>query len=304
MPPALVLTAGLGTRLRPLTLVRAKAAVPIAGVPLVRRIVARLVAAGVIDLVLNLHHLPHTITGNLGDGTDMGARVRYSWEQPIVLGSAGGPRRALEIVGAEAFLIVNGDTLTDVNLSALINAHAESGAAVTLALIANPEPLKYGGVRLDGGSRVTGFVSRGPAAAGSYHFIGVQMVQADTFRRVPVDYPVNSIGGLYDELLASNPGSLRGFVTDAAFWDVGTVSDYWSTSLALMDGGQRQGRNGRIHPSARLGRSIVWDDVEIGPHVTLDDCIVADRAVVPAGASYRRAALVQTDAGLTATPFD
>src|SRR5688572_12152714 len=103
MAPALLLTAGLGTRLRPLTFTRAKPAVPIAGVPLVRRIVEWLTTYGVTDLVMNLHYLPATITGVVGDGSDLGATVRYSWEQPQVLGSAGGPKRALRILGQEPF---------------------------------------------------------------------------------------------------------------------------------------------------------------------------------------------------------
>src|SRR6185503_20979023 len=94
---ALVLTAGLGTRLRPLTLVRAKPAIPVAGEPLVRRIVGRLAAQGVTDVVLNLHHLPATLTRVIGEGADLGVRARYSWE-PHLLGSAGGPRRALPLI--------------------------------------------------------------------------------------------------------------------------------------------------------------------------------------------------------------
>ena len=92
---ALILTAGLGTRLRPLTDVRAKPAIPVAGEPMIRRIIRWLTSRGVTDLVLNLHHLPHTLTALVGDGSDLGLRVRYSWESPQVLGSAGGPRHAL-----------------------------------------------------------------------------------------------------------------------------------------------------------------------------------------------------------------
>ena len=96
-PRALVLTAGLGTRLQPLTYLRAKAAVPVNGETLARRAVRWLVSQGVADLVLNLHHRPETITASVGDGSDMSARVRYSWEQPL-LGSAGGPRHALPLL--------------------------------------------------------------------------------------------------------------------------------------------------------------------------------------------------------------
>ena len=72
-----------------------QARLPVAGEPLVRRIIRWLAGQGVTDLVLNLHHLPHTLTAVVGDGRDLGVRVRYSWEQPVVLGSAGGPRQAL-----------------------------------------------------------------------------------------------------------------------------------------------------------------------------------------------------------------
>src|SRR3974390_1011520 len=101
---ALVMAAGLGTRLRPLTTLRAKPALEVAGEPAIRRIVAWLTRQGIVDVVVNLHYLPHTITSVLGDGSDLGARVRYSWEQPEILGSAGGPRQALDIIGEETFL--------------------------------------------------------------------------------------------------------------------------------------------------------------------------------------------------------
>jgi NDP-sugar pyrophosphorylase family protein len=96
-PPALVLTAGLGTRLRPLTYVRAKAAVPVNGEPLVRRVARWLAGRGIDEHVYNLHHHPASIAACLGDGAGLGVRVRYSWE-PAVLGSAGGPRHALPLL--------------------------------------------------------------------------------------------------------------------------------------------------------------------------------------------------------------
>jgi len=295
-PPrhALLLTAGIGTRLRPLTLVRAKAAIPVAGVPLARRIVSWLAGNGVTDLVVNLHHLPATITAVLGDGSDLGARIRYSWEQPVVLGSAGGPRQALPLVGADRFLIVNGDVLTDVDLHALAAAHASSGAMVTLALVPNREPLRYGGVRLDERRQVVGFVTRGPAAAGSFHFIGPQMVEAAAFQSVPMGRPMSSIGRLYDDLLASRPGSVRGFVSDASYWDIGTVADYWASSVALAG-----------PEAAAASRSILWDDVRIGEGAVLDECIVTDGVSVPPGRRYRRMILLNAPSGApVATPFD
>ncbi|MBZ5560110.1 MAG: NTP transferase domain-containing protein [Acidobacteriia bacterium] len=302
-----MLTAGLGTRLRPLTDVRAKPALPVAGEPLIRRIIAWLAAQGVRDLVLNLHHLPETIAAVVGDGADLDARVRYSWEQPRVLGSAGGPRLALPLIGADTFLIVNGDTLTDLALAPMIEAHAASGALVTLALVPNREFDRYGGVALDDRQRVTSFPRRGPAAKGSHHFIGVQVVHASAFAALIPGEPASSIGGAYDALIAARPGAVRGFVCDAKFWDVGTPADYWRTSQAFLadpGAGSPTGRNARTDPSARITRSILWDDVEVGAGAVIDECIVTDRVRVPAGASYRRSILIAREDAIVATPLN
>jgi NDP-sugar pyrophosphorylase family protein len=295
VPPthALVLAAGLGTRLRPLTEVRAKPAIPVAGTPLIRRIVGWLVENGVTDIVVNVHHLPATVTAVLGDGSDLGARVRFSWEQPAVLGSAGGPRQALDILGADRFLIINGDTLTDVDLVRLSDAHQESGALVTLALTPNPAPHRYGGVRIDRASRIVGFVSRGSGAPEeAFHFIGVQIVEARAFADLPQGHPASSIGGLYDTLIAARPGALGGFVSEAAFWDVGTVDDYVVTSRTFVGSSESPfGASVRVDPTARIRRSILWDDIDIGARAALDECIVTDGVRVPPDATYRRTIL-------------
>jgi len=227
---ALVLAAGLGTRLRPLTLTCAKPALPIAGEPLVRRILKWLAHERVTDIVINLHYLPETIAAVVGDGGDLGVRVRYSWEQPVVLGSAGGPRHALPIVGASSFLLVNGDTLTDMAVAPLAVDHERSGALVTMALIPNRSPERYGGAQIESDGRITGFVPRGASATGSYHVIGVQAAQAETFAALKDGEPANTVRGLYEQLIAVRPGSIRGFVCDAQFWDIGTPEDYAATN--------------------------------------------------------------------------
>ena len=305
---ALVLTAGLGTRLRPLTDVRAKPAIPVAGQPMIHRIIRALGAHGVDDLVLNLHHLPATLTAVVGDGGDLGARVRYSWE-PVILGSAGGPRLAQPIVGADTFWIINGDTLTDVDLAALAARHAETAARVTLALVPNREFLRYGGVRLDRDGGVAGFVKRGPAAEGTYHYIGVQLVDGRVFDALRRGDAASSIGGVYDALVAESPGAVRGFVSDAAFFDVGTVADYWRTHEAFSAAAQLASpavdREPAIDSTARVARSILWDDVRVGAGATVDECIVTDGVDVPDGASYRRSILIaRPEGGPIALPME
>jgi NDP-sugar pyrophosphorylase family protein len=302
---ALVLTAGLGTRLRPLTLVRAKPAIPVAGQPLITRILTDLVSQGVTDITMNLHHLPHTVTAVVGDGSDLGARVRYSWEQPQVLGSAGGPRQALDILGTPTFFLINGDTISDVSLPAVADAHEKSGALVTLALVPNTQYLHYGGVRLAEDGTVVGFVGRGPAATGSFHLFGVQVVSGQVFATVPAGQAARSIGGVYDRLIAERPGSIRGFVTSARYWDIGTVADYWKTSHDVLSGADLSvGSSARIAPSAAVSRSIIWVDVAVGDLATLDECIVTDGVQVPAGAAFRRMILLRAaDGTIAAAPL-
>ena len=311
---ALLLTAGLGTRLRPLTLVRAKPAVPLAGEPLVSRIIRWLVSHGVLDLVLNLHYQPESIARVVGDGHQFGARVRYSWEQPAVLGSAGGPRLAEPIVGADPFFIINGDTLTDVDVSQVARAHLASDALVTMALVPNTQPDQYGGVRLDAEGRVTGFARRGADAIGSFHFIGVQVASAAAFAAVTPGTVANSVGDVYDRLLTERPGCIRGVVSNAGFWDIGNIKDYWLTSQAFATAGDAakdveargtlgRGRDVRVEAGATIRETILWDRVSIGAGAQLDGCIVTDDVVIPAGASYRDAILwMDPVQGLTVAP--
>lgn len=300
----MILSAGLGTRLRPLTLVRAKPAIPVGGEPMIRRIARWLAGGGVTEIVINLHHLPETIASAIGDGSDLAVRVRYSWEQPAILGAAGGPRHALPIVGADEFLLINGDVLTDVDLAALAGAHRASGARVTLALVPNRQPRRYGGVRLAPDGRVVGFARRGQSAD-TYLFVGPQVVQAGVFHQVPAGQPARSIGGVYDRLIEQEPGAVRGFVSDALFWDVGTVPDYWSTSWSFInDGAGAYGQRVRIDPTARITRSILWDDIEVSRDAVLDECLVTDGVRVPARAAYRRTILLRDpDGRLIALPL-
>jgi len=290
----MLLTAGLGTRLAPLSDLAAKPALPVAGVPLAGRILRWLAAAGVADAVLNLHHRPESITAAIGDGGAFGVRVRYSWE-PRVLGSAGGPARALPMLDADRFFLVNGDTLTDLDLAALAAFHTVSGASVTLAVVPNPDPLHYGGVSVDGDGLVTGFTEPGPDNDG-WHFIGVQAVERSVFARLDPDEPANTVSGIYRELLASRPGAVRAMTAAAAFFDIGTAADYLDTCLAIGRaeglGEVLAGARTEVRAGARVTRSVLWDDVVVAGGAVLDECVVAGSVHVPAGLRLSRRVVV------------
>ena len=298
---ALILTAGLGTRLRPLTLARAKAAVPVNGTPIVRRVISWLVEQGWRDLVLNLHHRPASIAAVVGDGSDLGAVVRYSWEDPV-LGSAGGPRHALPLLleGSPdapvdgTFLLANGDTLTDLALPGLLESHRASGALVTMALTPNPRPDAYGGVLVEDG-RIVGFTRRGFTGE-SFHFIGVQVAEARAFSSLDDGVPAETVMQLYPQLIRENAAAINAHIVSASFRDVGTPADYLDTSVefARSEGDALVSRrNVVIDRSAELRRTAVWDGVRIGPDTLLDECIVCDDVELPAGSRYRRCAIAR-----------
>lgn len=298
--PALVLTAGLATRLQPLSSVRAKAALPVAGTPLIIRILRQLRDAGIERVVLNLHHRAESITGIVGDGSTLGLDVRYSWETTI-LGSAGGPARAVPLLESDRFLIVNGDTLADVDLPAIAARHVDSNALVTMAVVDGRA--QYNGVIAEPSGVVRGF-GREP---GAFHYLGVQAVNASVFAGVDPGVKSETVHGIYPALIASRPGAVRIFHTAAEFFDIGSPRDYLETAITLA---KREGRpldRGQgcvVAPDAALSNTILWDRVTVGAGAQLTDCIVADEVTVPPGARYSQCSLVMRQNELTAWNLD
>jgi mannose-1-phosphate guanylyltransferase len=296
---ALVLTAGLGTRLRPLTADRAKPALPVAGPTLVERILDGLSRQGILHVVLNLHYRPETIAAIVGDGSGMGLNVRYSWEVPL-LGSGGGPRRAFSLVPDDRLWLVNGDTLTDVDLAAMAAEHAASDALVTMAVIPNASPERYGGVVVSPQGEVTGFVPRGSADP-TWHFVGVQIAERDGFRSLADGVPADSVGPLYRALIASRSGAVRAFRSRARFVDIGTPRDYLDACLSLAGRTLVAGARVAVDPSARLEACVLWDDVRVGADVRLRRVVVGEGVSLPAGYQADNAVVVRGTDGLEVT---
>lgn len=282
--PALVLTAGLGTRLRPLTDRLAKPALPVGDDALVMHVLRHLAAQGIREAVLNLHHLPATVARAVGDGGGTGVRVRYSWEYPGPLGSAGGIRHALPLIEGDTFLVVNGDSLCDLPLATLVEDHRRTGALVTFGLIPHPVPHKYGGVLLSADGVVTGFPGRASALE-TWHFPGIQVVQREVFASLPDNEPAESVRAVYPALMATRFGAVRGRVFQAGWLDVGTVDDYRATCRVLAGdaGGNTVSRGADVSPAAMLSRTVVWAGGRVAAGCQLTDCIVTDGTVVPAG---------------------
>jgi NDP-sugar pyrophosphorylase family protein len=186
-------------------------------------------------------------------------------------------------------------------LRALAANHRETGALVTIAVIPNHWPDRYGGIVVDSTGRFHSVVPRGSPVL-SYHVVGVQIAHPSAFAHLPLDEPAESIGGVYGTLVAQNLGAVRAFLCAADFWDVGTPADYFETSRSI---GEREGRllphvglTSVIDPTARVTNSVIWDDVEIGAGATLERCIVADAVKITAGVLFQNCAIIQQEGEL------
>ena len=286
MIPALVLTAGLATRLRPLSFVRAKAALPVAGEPLVRRILRSLAASGVTDAVLNLHHLPHTLTRLVGDGADLGVRVRYSWEVPV-LGPAGGPRPRAP---ARSALHVPHRQRRHADRRRLARAAsptiAQSGALVTMAVVPNT---RAGQVqrrwRATRDGALTGFARRGSPDSRRITSSACRWSRPRRSRRCPPNVPFEIEQRSIRRSSPRSPGRSARSRPTAEFFDIGTPADYSRRRCASPSakGARPSPAERAVDPSARVERSVLWDDVVVEAGAMLRECVVTDGVRVPGG---------------------
>lgn len=156
---AMVLAAGLGTRLRPLTETTPKPLVDVCGRPMIAYALDLVRSVGIVDVAINLHHLGDHIRAALGDGSDYGLRLHYFDEDPI-LDTGGGIANARALLGGERFVVLNSDTITDIDLAAMLDLHESRRATATMLLRPDPEAERYGVIEVDAQQRVRRFLGR------------------------------------------------------------------------------------------------------------------------------------------------
>ncbi len=283
---AMVLAAGLGRRMRPLTLLRAKPVLPVLNRPLLHWTMERLARAGARDVVVNLHHLPETITSVLGTGRRFGLRICYSRE-PVILGTGGGPRAVRALFGDEPLLVVNGDVLFDFDVRRLVEAHRASGARATLALRRNPAPYAYSPVVAGRSGRILSIDGRPQPAPGRVAmFASVHVLDPRLLDRLP-DGASDSVRDLYVPLLAEG-AHLQGVHTQGAWYDFGRPALYRDAQLRLIPGRGRDrvlvAGTARVAATARLRRSVVGGKARVGAGARVERSVLWDGAVVEAGA--------------------
>jgi mannose-1-phosphate guanylyltransferase len=284
----MILAAGKGLRMRPLSLLRAKPVLPVLNRPLIHWTLDRLAAAGVTEVVINLHHRPETVRSCAGTGRRFGLRIRYSHERRI-LGTGGGPRRVRDVFGGEAFLLVNGDILFDGDLAALVRSHRRSGARATLALRPNPDPARYSPVVTGPGGWIRSIAGRPRRARGPVSlFAGIHVLDPSLLDRLPPGVS-DTVRHLYLGLV-DEPRGLRGVRLRGAWYDFGSPALYLASHRALVAARGGRGRRGLVHPSARIERgarvegSVVGERARIRAGATVTGSVLWERAVVEPGA--------------------
>jgi mannose-1-phosphate guanylyltransferase len=292
---AVVLVGGFGTRLRPLTLTTPKQMLPVAGRPMIEGVLEHLRRHGVDEVVLSLGYRPDAFTDAYPDAVCAGVRLVYAVE-PEPLDTAGAIAFAARADGIdERFLVVNGDVLTDLDLSALIERHERAGAEGTIALTKVDDPSHFGVVPTDETGRVLAFVEKPPRDEAPTDLInaGYYVLEPSVLDRVPEGRRVNIERETFPAMVAD--GTLYAWADDAYWLDVGTPERYLQASLDLLGGLRAGGPAGGVvvgdgavvDPAATVSRSAVGAGCRIAAGATVSDSVLLDGAVVEEGATVR-----------------
>jgi len=226
---AMILAAGLGTRLRPLTDTIPKPLLRVGGTPLIAWNLLLLRAGGIREVIINLHYLGHMIEEAIGDGSRWDMQVRYSHE-PTLLGTGGGLKAVEWFFEKQPFLVINGDTLIELDVKALVDFHQTHGGVATLVLRDDPQAAQWGAVESDAQNRIYRINGRGVSQADltgplvERMFAGVHILHPSLLHDSPADRPFSIIDSYTNALACGS--KIFGFL-HAAYWsDIGTVVRY------------------------------------------------------------------------------
>jgi NDP-sugar pyrophosphorylase family protein len=297
---AMILAAGFGTRLFPLTIDRTKPAIPFLGKPLVGYVAEYVARYGFTDVVVNLHHQPESVKKALGDGSDYGVKINYTLEEPRILGTAGALDNAREFLENETFLIVNGKIITDIDIAAALQTHRESGAVATMVLKENARRERFTIVETENGF-VKNFgdfpqVSDQNEIQNPLMFTGIHILEPRVFDYIPRGVYSDIVPTFYVPAIA-NGEKIAAHVTRGNWFELSTIPRYLDISLAMMPkgGGVFAGENCAISPKAAISDSVIWDDVKIEDGARLHRTIVADGVTIKAGEQFSDAAIIRAE---------
>jgi NDP-sugar pyrophosphorylase family protein len=303
---AIILAAGYGTRLWPLTVDRTKPAIPFLGKPLVGYVAEYLGRYGCREVVVNLHHRPESVRAALGDGSRFGVHLEYV-EEETILGTSGAIDNARHLLDGETFFAVNGKIVTDIDLTKALETHRRTGALATLVLLPNSRRERFSIVEtLDG--LVTGFGGMpAPLSAGDSEqddkrevplmFTGIQILEPRIFDYIPRGVFSHSVTDVYPQAIAQNERVVA-HIASGRWYELSTIPRYLDISLALLkDQGTdvSLGEGCNISSTAEVRESVLWDNVRVEDKARVRRAVLGDGVVIPSGASVENAAVVRAE---------
>ncbi len=324
----MVLAAGQGTRLRPLTLMTPKPMVPIGNIPLLERTLRWLAREGVQEVMINLHHLPQTILNYVGNGRLFGVTVSYSQEETL-LGTAGAVKKCQDYFGDDPFFVIYGDNLLDVTLAPLVDRQKRTDAAAILGVFSTDNPTACGLVATDDAGRITKFQEKPPIEEvfTDQANAGVYLLTSNVFKYIPERKPYDFGKEVFPQMLADGL-NLQAVLLKGYLQDTGTPESYRQANEDVLKGkvfGLRgklianepnytlignqahlapdvtfQGVN-IIGPGSRIGaktslqNTIVWQDAKISAGQKLENVIVGAGVVVSAGQTVPPGSLIASN---------
>ena len=290
---AMVLSAGYGTRLWPLTEDRTKPAIPILGKPLVGYVAEYLARFGVDDIIVNLHHRPESVRKALGDGSQFGVKLQYV-EEPEILGTSGALDNAKSFFLEDTFVVINGKIITDIDLTAALDTHRKSGAIATLVLLRNIKRELFTVVQTDNGL-ITGFGGMpSDDSQDPLMFTGIQFMEPDIFRYIPQNVFSHSTTDVYPEAMAAGE-KIAAHVAKGRWYELSTLRRYVEISLELMkDAGNTisVGTACTIDNEADVRDAILWDRVKIDAGARVKRAVLADGVTITSGETIQNAVVV------------
>ncbi len=289
---AVVLVGGFGTRLRPLTLTTPKQMLPVVDRPMIEHVAQWLGDAGVTDAVLALGYRPEAFTERYRDGVCAGVRLHYAVEDHP-LDTAGAIRFAAHEAGFadQRILVINGDVLTDLDITALWDLHDTAGAEATIALTPVEDPSRYGVVPTDEDHRVLGFIEKPPADEAPTNWInaGSYVFEPMVVARIPPDIPVSVERETFPGLARDR--SLFALQSDSYWIDTGTPLTYIRAQLDLIDGTRSSlppvHLTADVHDDAYVRRSVVMEGAVVAAGARIENSIISPNARIEADAAVR-----------------
>lgn len=309
---AMILAAGYGTRLWPLTADRTKPAIPFLGRPLVGYVAEYLASYGISEIMVNLHHRPESVREALGDGSRFGVALSYI-DEPVILGTSGALDNARSFFEDGTLVVVNGKLVTDIDLRLALETHERTNAIATLVLRKNQAHERYSIVEEENGL-VTGFSGMPRANAsdntildgsnrraklerGPLMFTGIQILDRRIFEYIPRNVFSHSTSDVYPKAIA-NGERIAAHIAEGTWYELSTIQRYLDVSLAMLE---REGRDVdigdgcSISPSADVSKSLIWDNVTIEAGARVWRAILGDGVIVRSGERIENAAVVRRE---------